>query len=116
MRWPFISRIIGILLVFTGLAMTAPLACSFYFKDLAHGGISKSIAITMAAGLGLILLSKKYEDEAYINQKEGMTVVALGWTAIGLFGACPFIFHLNLPTSPMLFLNSCRDLPPRAHQ
>lgn len=90
MRWPFISRIIGILLVFMGLAMTAPLACSFYFKDMADGGITESIAITMAAGLVLIILSRKFDEDAYINQKEGMTVVALGWTAIGLFGALPF--------------------------
>jgi trk system potassium uptake protein TrkH len=90
MRWPFISRIIGILLVFMGMAMTAPLACSFYFKDMADGGITKSIAITMAAGLALIILSRKFDEDAYINQKEGMTVVALGWTAIGLFGALPF--------------------------
>jgi trk system potassium uptake protein TrkH len=73
-----------------GMAMTAPLACSFYFKDMADGGITESIAITMAAGLALIILSRNFEEDAYINQKEGMTVVALGWTAIGLFGALPF--------------------------
>jgi trk system potassium uptake protein TrkH len=92
MRWPFISRIIGILLVFMGLAMTAPLACSFYFKDMADGGITESIAITMAAGLALIILSRKLDEDSYINQFEGMTVVARGWTAIGLFGALPFYF------------------------
>ncbi len=92
MRWPFISRIIGILIVFTGLAMTAPLACSFYFKDMADGSLSKSITITLAAGLALIILSRKFDEDSYINQKEGMTVVALGWTAIGLFGALPFYF------------------------
>jgi trk system potassium uptake protein TrkH len=92
MRWPFVSRIIGILLVFMGLAMTAPLAFSFYFKDMVDGGITKSIAITMATGLALIILSRKFDEDAYINQKEGMTVVALGWTAIGLFGALPFYF------------------------
>lgn len=92
MRWPFISRIIGILLVFTALAMTAPLLCSFYYKDMALVGISKSIGITLGAGLILMMLSIKHADDAYINQKEGMTVVALGWTAIGLFGALPFYF------------------------
>ena len=92
MRWPFISRIIGILLVFTGLAMTVPLVCSFYYKDLALVGIIKSIGITLGAGLILMMLSIKHKDDAYINQKEGMAVVALGWTAIGLFGALPFYF------------------------
>jgi trk/ktr system potassium uptake protein len=92
MRWPFISRIIGILLVFMGMAMTVPLAFSFYFKDMASGSLTKSIVITMGAALALIFLSRKYDEDAYINQKEGMTVVALGWTAIGLFGALPFYF------------------------
>jgi trk system potassium uptake protein TrkH len=27
-----------------------------------------------------------------ISQREGMAIVALGWTAIGLFGALPFYF------------------------
>jgi len=92
MRWSFISRIIGILLVFLGLAMAAPLLVSFCYKDLAHGGIIRSMGITMVTGLILILLSKKHDTDDYINQKEGMTVVALGWTAIGLFGALPFYF------------------------
>ncbi len=92
MRWSFISRIVGILLVFLGLAMAAPLLVSLYYKDLAHGGIIRSMGITMMTGLILILLSKKYDNDDYINQKEGMTVVALGWTAIGLFGALPFYF------------------------
>jgi trk system potassium uptake protein TrkH len=96
MRWPFILRIIGILLVFLGLSMTAPLLCSLYYKDLAHVGLIRSILITMVAGLVLIILSKKYNNEAYINQKEGMTVVALGWAAIGIFGALPFYFGPEL--------------------
>ncbi|MBA3008893.1 MAG: TrkH family potassium uptake protein [Proteobacteria bacterium] len=92
MRWPFIARIIGILLIFLGLAMLAPLLCSLYYKDMAHGGIIRSIAITLGTALVLMLFSKGYESEAYINQKEGMTVVALGWTAICIFGALPFYF------------------------
>ncbi len=91
MRWPFISRIIGILLIFLGFAMTAPLLCSLYYEDLAQGGIVRSMVITLVAGLILMILSKRYDND-YINQKEGMTVVALGWAAIGLFGALPFYF------------------------
>ncbi|MBU0970814.1 MAG: TrkH family potassium uptake protein, partial [Proteobacteria bacterium] len=72
--------------------MLAPLLCSLYYKDMAHGGIIRSIAITLGTALVLMLFSKGYENEAYINQKEGMTVVALGWTAICVFGALPFYF------------------------
>ncbi len=106
MRWPFISRIIGILLVFTGLAMTVPLVCSFYYKDLALVGIIKSIGITLGAGLILMMLSIKHKDDAYINQKEGMAVVALGWTAIGLFGALPFYFSPDFVSFTDAFFES----------
>ncbi|MBU1344379.1 MAG: TrkH family potassium uptake protein [Proteobacteria bacterium] len=92
MRWKFIASIIGILLVFLGLSMVFPLLVSFHYHDLAHDNFIRSIGITMVAGLILILVSKKRDSEEYINQKEGMTAVALAWTAIGLFGALPFYF------------------------
>ncbi len=92
MRWPFILRTIGILLIFLGIAMIAPLICSLYYQDLAHGGILWSLGITLATGLVLVAVSRKTTDDNYINQKEAMTVVALGWTAMGLFGALPFYF------------------------
>ena len=90
MRWQFIARIIGILLVFLGLSMIAPLLLSFHYHDAAQNSFIRSIGITMAAGLLLLLFSIKRDSEMYINQKEGMTAVALAWTAIGFFGALPF--------------------------
>ncbi|MBC2705183.1 TrkH family potassium uptake protein [Desulfobacula sp.] len=90
MRWQFIARIIGILLFFLGLSMTAPLLVSLHYDDLSRDSFIRSIVITMVAGLILILLSKKQSGDDYINQKEGMTAVALAWTGIGLFGALPF--------------------------
>ena len=106
MRWPFILRIIGILLVFLGLAMAAPLLCSFLYNDMARGGIVQSIGITLFVGIILMVLSKNYEGDAYINQKEGMTVVALGWLAIGLFGALPFYFSPGVTSFTDAFFES----------
>ncbi len=90
MRWKFIASIIGILLVLLGLSMIAPLLVSLYYHDQAQGYFFESIVTTMVAGLFLILLSKKQNKDDYISQKEGMTTVALAWTAIGVFGALPF--------------------------
>lgn len=92
MRWQYIASIIGILLVFLGLSMLAPLLVSIHYGDSGFDSFIRSIGITMTAGLVLILLSKKNYRDDYINQKEGMTAVALAWTAIGLFGALPFYF------------------------
>ena len=93
MRWQFIARIIGILLIFLGLSMIAPLLVSFYYKDLAHNNFLHSMGITIVTGLILIIGSTKRDSDDYINKKEGMATVALAWTAIGIFGALPF--YLN---------------------
>ncbi|HCY86921.1 MAG TPA: potassium transporter [Desulfobacteraceae bacterium] len=91
MRWPFILRIIGILLFVLGLAMAVPLTCSIYLGDGAHTGHGTAMALTMAMGALLVLTSaKNARGQTYINQREGMAVVALGWFGIGLFGALPF--------------------------
>ncbi len=90
MRWPFILRIIGILLFVLGLSMAVPLLCSLTYGDMAHKGYGQAMAITIISGLLLILTSRKTKAVDHINQREGMAVVALGWFSIGLFGALPF--------------------------
>jgi trk system potassium uptake protein TrkH len=46
MRWPFIIRIIGVLLFVLGLSMALPLGCSLFFKDGAHHGHLTAMAVT----------------------------------------------------------------------
>ncbi len=106
MRWPFILRIIGILLLVLGLAMAVPLICSLYFEDGAHTGHGIAMAITIFVGAGLILTSAKANGQTYINQKEGMAVVALGWFGIGLFGALPFYLAPDFATYTDAFFES----------
>ncbi len=93
MRWRFISGIISLFLLVLALILVIPLLVSMYFKDGAHAAFMWSMVITAAAGLLLKLLSRHMDEDApFINQKEGMAVVALSWTAIGVFGALPFYF------------------------
>jgi len=106
MRWPFILRIIGILLLVLGLSMGVPLGCSLYLKDGAHTGHAMAMALTMAMGAILTFASAKTDSQTYINQKEGMAVVALGWFAIGLFGALPFFLAPNFTTYTDAFFES----------
>ncbi len=106
MRWPFILRIIGILLFVLGLSMAVPLICSLYFKDGALTGHATAMAITMAMGALLVLASIKANDQTYINQKEGITVVALGWFGIGLFGALPFFMAPDFTSYTDAFFES----------
>ncbi len=93
MRWRYISGIVSIFLLVLSLIMAAPLLVSLVFRDGAQVSFMWSMVITAVAGLMLKLLSRHMDEDApFINQKEGMAVVALSWTAIGVFGALPFYF------------------------
>jgi len=89
MRWRFILNIIGILTFFFGLTMIFPLIVGLYYRDSSVIPLIESMAITSLAGLILYLIFRKDRVEV-INQREGMAIVAVGWTAVSLFGAIPF--------------------------
>jgi trk system potassium uptake protein TrkH len=89
MRWNFILNIIGILILFLGVSMLFPLIFGVYYKDQSIFPLLKSTGITIAAGLILVLCFRGTKVE-HISHREGMAIVAIGWTAVGLFGAIPF--------------------------
>jgi trk system potassium uptake protein TrkH len=89
MRWRFILNILGILLFFFGLTMVFPLLVGLHYHDQSLIPLLESMAITVIVGLILYFVFRKARAEV-INQREGMAIVAVGWTAVGLFGALPF--------------------------
>ena len=89
MRWRFILKIIGVLTFFFGLTMICPLLIGLYYGDGSLIPLLKSMGITLSAGLILYSIFFKAKAEV-ISQREGMAIVALGWTAVGIFGAIPF--------------------------
>ena len=91
MRWRYILNIIGILTFFFGLTMVIPLLVGLYYRDQSIIPLLKSMGITAIAGIFLYFIFKSEKTEV-ISQREGMAIVALGWTAVGLFGALPFYF------------------------
>ncbi len=89
MRWRFILKIIGVLTFFFGLTMICPLLVGLYYGDGSLIPLLKSMAMTLAAGAILYFIFFKAKADV-ISQREGMAIVALGWTAVGIFGAIPF--------------------------
>jgi len=89
MRWRYILNIVGILTLFFGLTMIFPLFVGFYYQDQSVIPVLKSMGITVIAGLVFHILFRSAKAES-ISQREGMAIVAIGWTAVGLFGALPF--------------------------
>jgi trk system potassium uptake protein TrkH len=74
---------------FFGLTMVFPLIVGLYYRDSSVIPLLESMGITALAGLILYLIFRKDRVEV-INQREGMAIVAVGWTAVGFFGALPF--------------------------
>lgn len=91
MRWRYILKTVGLLLLFFGVTMALPLVFSFFTKDRNLLSIIRAMGITMACGLAMLALFRHEKTES-LSQREGMAIVALGWTAIGLFGSLPFYF------------------------
>jgi trk system potassium uptake protein TrkH len=89
MRWRFILKIIGILTFIFGLTMIFPLLVGLYYQDQSVIPLLKAMGITAVAGFILFIFFRNDKAET-ISQREGMAIVAFGWTFVGLFGALPF--------------------------
>ena len=89
MRWRYILNVVGILILFFGLTMIFPLLIGLYYKDQSVFSILKSMGITIISGILLHLCFRRAKAE-FISQREGIAIVAVSWTAVGLFGAFPF--------------------------
>lgn len=89
MRWRYITYVVGTLILFLGLTMAAPMICWLWYQDASLTPLLSAMGITVSSG-GIFFLMFRREEATQISQREGMAIVAVGWTAIGLFGALPF--------------------------
>ena len=105
MRWRNILNVIGILILFLGVTMILPLICGYIYKDASVIPVLKSMVITIVAGL-IMYFGFKRHGSSNISQREGMAIVALGWTGVGLFGALPFYFEGVAPYYADAFFES----------
>jgi len=105
MRWRYILNIVGILIFFFGLTMIFPLLIGLYYKDQSVIPILKSMGITIISGILLYLCFRSAKAES-ISQREGIAIVAVSWTAVGLFGAFPFYLGGEFSTFVDAFFES----------
>ncbi len=96
MKVRYTLHLVGILVFFLGLTMVLPLLFGIYYRDESVLALLKSIGITLGSGLVLYLVFRGARGET-MTHREGMGVVALGWTAAGLFGALPYYWGGVLP-------------------
>ncbi len=88
MRLRYTLHLVGILIFFLGLTMAFPLLFGLYYEDESVAPLLKSIAVTLGSGLILYFVFRSARGET-MSHREGMGVVAIGWTAAGFFGALP---------------------------
>ena len=91
MRWRFIWNTVGVLLLFFGATMVLPLIFDLVAKDRSLIPMIKAMGITLVCGAVMVAFFRHEKTET-ISQREGMAIVAVGWTAIGFFGSLPFYY------------------------
>ena len=94
MRWRYILNVVGILNLFFGLTMVFPLLCGLFYNDTSVMPLLESMAFTVGGGALFHLFFRGAKAEV-ITQREGMAIVAIAWTAIGLTGALPFYLGIE---------------------
>ena len=89
MRLQYTLHLVGILTFFLGLTMVLPLLFGLYYQDESVIPLLKSMVVTLGSGLALYFVFSRAKGEI-MGHREGMGVVAIGWTAAGFFGALPY--------------------------
>jgi len=94
MHWRYIAGVIGILNVFFGLTLIFPLLWALYYADGSAMALLQSLGLTVGGGGLLYLVFRRAKTEV-ISQREGMAIVTLAWTSVGLAGALPFYLGIE---------------------
>ena len=90
-------RILGSLLMIFSLTMVPPWIFSYFYDDGVGSIFINAFAITFISGLVLYGLFRNYRAEMRI--KDGFLITFLFYTALGTFGAIPFIQDAEIQLS-----------------
>ncbi|MFH1480035.1 MAG: TrkH family potassium uptake protein [Pseudomonadota bacterium] len=91
-----VLRFIGILVLFLGISMAAPLLVSLLYKDGSTFPLLYAMLFSTVMGL-ICFIGTRGERETTLNHRDGMAIVSLGWVTSGFIGALPFIFSGAIP-------------------
>ncbi|PRX29425.1 trk system potassium uptake protein TrkH [Orenia metallireducens] len=88
MRLKIVFNMLGTLLIFIGVSMLVPILVALYYKEVDGVAFIVTMGFTISVGR---ILSRATESDEEIRHREGFAVVTLGWIAISIFGAIPFM-------------------------
>lgn len=83
-----VLRVLGALLVFSGLSLLLPIAFSLYYNDGDFLALVISLLVTVASGA---ILWKLTPAQPILGIREGFAVVTFGWILLAAFGTLPYL-------------------------
>jgi trk system potassium uptake protein TrkH len=105
MRIKAVLHYLGLIITIIGVTMIIPLLWSFFCGEKeAVSAFSISMAVSII--FGLILWQFIKIKEKNISRREAITLVAIGWISISLFGALPYTLCGALPNFLDAFFES----------
>jgi trk system potassium uptake protein TrkH len=90
-----VIRVIGFLISVIGGFMLLSVSVSWYYKSGDAWALMLSGFICLAAGVPGLMIKK--EPERNIRKREGYLIVALGWLAMVIFSALPYLISGAIP-------------------
>ena len=94
MNFGFITYIIGWILNFQGAFLLVPCIVAMIYNE--KSGFAFLISSLISFAVGMLCTRKKIENRSFYA-KEGFITVALGWIALSISGALPFIISGEIP-------------------
>ena len=105
LNYKIVLKMLSFLLLINGLFMGVVfLASLVFFKDSVHAlGISSLINLSIGA-LGFLIF--KSAKGASLKKREGFVVVSLGWIALSMAGALPYLWSGTIDTFTNAFFET----------
>lgn len=107
MKFKFILKILGALMMLMGLAMSSTLVYAFFSKEhpqVGAGIVALEISCIGSFILGAILFFSFRLGKKHVLRKEAIIIVGLGWILCGIVGAFPY--WLTPLEQPLTFAQS----------
>ena len=87
---------VGTVVKIEAALMLLPTICALIYKESCVKALLISVAIALASGFALTLISRPGNKVIY--SREGFITVALAWLALSFFGALPFYISGEIPS------------------
>ena len=93
MNYRMIARVLGWILLIYAALMLLPLAAGLWYGESV---LNFLVTIGLTAALGGLLLLPKPRTNSLVA-RDGFVIVGIGWIAISLLGALPFVISGSIP-------------------